>query len=408
MKLDRNVLFEQVWATPMSKLCKAYGMTDQGLRKACVKLQIPLPQRGHWAKIAAGYQIARPNLLPYSDADLSKAAEGAVRKAKSRSPAAAPVSVGAIEAPAAPLKLAQLHVAIRVVLPEFDTAAEEALLWKRKFDWEQDNPGKTYRGMQPRFGSWQYFADAGQLLRATHKRSFMRVSLSAYKRGFQLLNSLIEHLEQAGFSVELPKNRERLRATRDAATVSIRLAEKLEVGQRKELNSWSKEARFVRTLTPTGRLFIGIEQVGYGETQVADRSGFPLENRFADVMAAVEDRLQRSIDTQTEWARQRERSEERERVRQEEARLREVAKRAEEAEQARRQALLKEAKDWQQASTLRTYLAHLEERRSAGGQAMDTFDEWVSWANEVANQLDGSDARVAQAPSGSNDGSSTR
>jgi hypothetical protein len=396
MTLNREVLFEQVWSTPMSKLCKVYDMTDQGLRKACIKLQIPLPQRGHWAKIAAGYQIDRPNLPPFSEGAAPKAAEGTMRMAKLIGSATPPVSVVAHEVPVVPLKAEQLHVAIRGVLLDFDTAAEEALRWKKKFDWEQENPGKQYRGVQPRFGSWQYFADAGQLLRATHKRSFMRVSLSAYKRGFQLLNSLIEQLEQAGFSVELPKDRERLRATRDAATVSIRLAEKLEVGQRKELNSWSKEARFVRTLTPTGRLFIGIEQVGYGETQVADRSGFPLENRFADVMAAVEDRLQRSIDTQTEWARQRERSEERERVRQEEARLREVAKRAEEAEQARRQALLKEAKDWQQASTLRTYLAHLEERRSAGGQAMDTFDEWVSWANEVANQLDGSDARVAQ------------
>lgn len=64
MEIQREKLFDEVWATPISRLCKAYGLSDQGLRKACVKLQIPLPTRGHWAKIAAGHVLAKPALPP--------------------------------------------------------------------------------------------------------------------------------------------------------------------------------------------------------------------------------------------------------------------------------------------------------------------------------------------------------
>jgi hypothetical protein len=66
MEIQREKLFDEVWATPISRLCKSYGLSDQGLRKACVKLHIPLPTRGHWAKIAAGHVLVKPVLPRYA------------------------------------------------------------------------------------------------------------------------------------------------------------------------------------------------------------------------------------------------------------------------------------------------------------------------------------------------------
>lgn len=40
---DRDSLYEEVWATPMAKLAKKYGISDVGLAKVCRKLAIPLP-----------------------------------------------------------------------------------------------------------------------------------------------------------------------------------------------------------------------------------------------------------------------------------------------------------------------------------------------------------------------------
>lgn len=59
---ERQKLFDEVWVTPLTKLAKAYGLSDVGLRKICVALAVPLPPRGYWAKLAAGRTIPKPAL----------------------------------------------------------------------------------------------------------------------------------------------------------------------------------------------------------------------------------------------------------------------------------------------------------------------------------------------------------
>jgi hypothetical protein len=59
---ERQKLFDEFWATPVTKLAKKYGLSDVGLRKICVSLDVPLPPRGYWAKLAAGKTIPKPAL----------------------------------------------------------------------------------------------------------------------------------------------------------------------------------------------------------------------------------------------------------------------------------------------------------------------------------------------------------
>jgi hypothetical protein len=59
---ERQKLFDEVWATPVTKLANNYGLSDVGLRKICVSLDIPMPPRGHWAKLAAGKKVPKPQL----------------------------------------------------------------------------------------------------------------------------------------------------------------------------------------------------------------------------------------------------------------------------------------------------------------------------------------------------------
>ena len=46
----------------MAKLAKGYGFSDVGLWKICVTLDVPLPPRGYWQKLAAGKTIPKPVL----------------------------------------------------------------------------------------------------------------------------------------------------------------------------------------------------------------------------------------------------------------------------------------------------------------------------------------------------------
>ena len=62
MKTTRLELFEQVWVTPMTKLAKNFGCSDVGLRKACIKFEIPLPPQGHWQKLLYGKGFAKPEI----------------------------------------------------------------------------------------------------------------------------------------------------------------------------------------------------------------------------------------------------------------------------------------------------------------------------------------------------------
>ncbi|MDD5701024.1 MAG: hypothetical protein PHU23_03145 [Dehalococcoidales bacterium] len=58
----REALYNEVWAEPVTTVAKRYGMSDNGLRKHCKKLGIPLPAAGYWARVKSGQQVPRPAL----------------------------------------------------------------------------------------------------------------------------------------------------------------------------------------------------------------------------------------------------------------------------------------------------------------------------------------------------------
>jgi hypothetical protein len=59
---EREKLYEEIWSEPVSKVSKRYEISDVGLRKICVSLDIPVPPRGYWEKLAAGKAVKKPSL----------------------------------------------------------------------------------------------------------------------------------------------------------------------------------------------------------------------------------------------------------------------------------------------------------------------------------------------------------
>ena len=49
--LTRKELYDLVWTEPLSRLAKKYKISDNGLRKICKRMNIPIPTMGHWQKI---------------------------------------------------------------------------------------------------------------------------------------------------------------------------------------------------------------------------------------------------------------------------------------------------------------------------------------------------------------------
>jgi len=72
IKKMRVTLYEEVWAEPVTTVAVRYGISDNGLRKRCKALGIPLPPCGYWSKVKAGKPVAdRPPLPPYDVTILS-------------------------------------------------------------------------------------------------------------------------------------------------------------------------------------------------------------------------------------------------------------------------------------------------------------------------------------------------
>ena len=58
----RSELYNLVWAGPVTKVAKELGISDVGLSKLCARFGIPVPPRGHWAKLAGGEKSPQTRL----------------------------------------------------------------------------------------------------------------------------------------------------------------------------------------------------------------------------------------------------------------------------------------------------------------------------------------------------------
>src|SRR5262249_23249779 len=61
-RLTRQELYNLVWSVPASKLCERFGLSGRGLAKLCERHDIPVPERGWWAKTAAGHEVEKTPL----------------------------------------------------------------------------------------------------------------------------------------------------------------------------------------------------------------------------------------------------------------------------------------------------------------------------------------------------------
>ena len=61
-KISRQDLYKAVWERPMRDIASCFNVSRATLRKICRQHAIPVPGRGYWTQIQAGYQRERPPL----------------------------------------------------------------------------------------------------------------------------------------------------------------------------------------------------------------------------------------------------------------------------------------------------------------------------------------------------------
>lgn len=62
--LSREALYARVWERPLAEVAAELGLSRTGLAKICDRLMVPLPPRGHWARLRKGEAGPAPALPP--------------------------------------------------------------------------------------------------------------------------------------------------------------------------------------------------------------------------------------------------------------------------------------------------------------------------------------------------------
>jgi hypothetical protein len=399
--VTREQLYERVWSVPIWTLCQQYGLSDNGLRKICKRLNVPVPPRGYWAKVEAGHKV-RKMALP-KDAEQSVAQ---IHVAPKPEPTEADDADDAWLAERVAFERAEAN-AIAVVIPrrrwhpavqplheffEREAKAVEASRkaderyqswpeWRKQRDWNSD-------GMK-----WHWVVRNGELMPSTHHAFPLRLSLATYRRGLAIVNAVAAAATIRGFEVTHDDKKGRVVLGGHGGELELRMSEATEQKTRK-VKRYDGKFEDETYRVPTGRLRIFLER-GYGKVwTIQETAEGPLETKlnafFAGVWKQVKFCRQKTRAEQAEAQRRAALAAERAEV--ERKRLEE--ERIQREERKRREELIGEVAAWRQAAEIRAYVAAVRVEAEQRGALSAAFLEWGAWALSVAEEGDPVPARA--------------
>jgi len=356
--LTRQELYDRVWAEPIDKLCKEFGISDVGLAKACRRHSVPVPPRGYWQRKAAGYADRRPALPK-----LTEGSEIITLLASPRSESTAEEQTSAVN----PLIAFERQPENRVVVPDDLRSTHLAIKQTREY-WAAEKRGEISYGEN----------------KLPHLN--LRVSSPALPRALRLLQALFVALEQRGHTVA---------ATNDGKTSITVLDETFDVSLREP----SKQVKHVPTaqelasakkyswfrpkpydLVASGTLVLTIESVWGVRHTWKEGKTQRLEVVLNDVIVGLLEAAFQKKARRAELERERLKAEELERQR-------EVARQDWRQERARIRRLERLREATGEHQRLHEFVVQL--RDTIGDVDADSeIGRWLTWADDHVRRLD--------------------
>ena len=392
ISFERNALYEEVWAVPLTQLAKKYGLSYNGVRKVCKAMAIPLPSAGHWAKVAAGKPIAKIPLPP--DAPRKTFTSRIAEKERSFH---LPEDDEWLDARIAfernidnqiqfDPRPRRWHPAVAPLREEILAQVKELPRIKRDAEIEAKRTAARYA---PNLEGWRWrtFLHHGQVLSHTHRASPLRVTPLTYERALAILNILCFEAERRGFTVKLSEKQGRIVFEGFDGEVPLRITERLDEEWRSERTYADSKPQNKKYKVPTGKLRLYLGDT-YHELLIADSAEKPIESRLNEIFVRIcskvvlvrEERRKRDA-----WHREYEEEQRRKEAMEQLKRDQAAAK---ERERKKKEALIDEARAWQTAKLIREYLDYLQTVRFDHALAEVRDEEWRIWAKGVADDID--------------------
>ena len=360
---DRDSLYEEVWATPMAKLAKKYGISDVGLAKVCRKLAIPVPGRGYWAKKEVGQTVQK---LPLP------ALKEPVRLYKP-TPKPEPPKIEEYTTPDERAQVAKVIERDAQLILKRGSMSHPLIVQAR------DILGRSNR-------------DGHDLLWTDEPCLDISVSKAALPRALRLAAGLITALEEEGFKIAVKKgHKEKTTATLYNQAIGFTIVEKID---HIPLASPPKGGVLQRVLTyagtpheqkPSGRLGLQIWQPwNASPKRWNDGKTRTLEDLLPEIVAAF---LRIALAEKVADEKREAEKAEAERLQEERARKAALIKQ----EEARVRALHRAAANWERACRIRDLVAAASDGARREGVSVEPgtpFGDWLIWAAEQADRID--------------------
>lgn len=85
-RIERHVLFREVWDSPLHEVANRMDMTAGGVAKLCDRLHVPRPNRNFWRLSAIERLNVRPTTLAPIESDGPTDGTGAAKSVRRRLP----------------------------------------------------------------------------------------------------------------------------------------------------------------------------------------------------------------------------------------------------------------------------------------------------------------------------------
>jgi hypothetical protein len=346
VKLNRKELYDLVWSTPMTALAKKYLISDSGLRKICVKMEIPLPKAGHWEKLKAGKEV-EINELPTNyngtteiSFDLRKEGEESLKGKRS------PEEVLKDEI--------ESDSSLNIVVPDILTKPHKLIA-------ETKN---AHINNESRFSNnFKGYLNSPLNISSTKLN---------YGRALRIMDTFIKAMEQRGHVFQIKNDSAHLVIYGEEFAISIR--EKNNRIPKPKTNSW-QEYDYV----PSGILVFSV-RISYHNIEWTD-GRLPLEKQLSKIVAKIEIKGAEERDMHLRWEKEREIQAELDRIKK--AKEQEI-----ENELLKFKLLKKKAKLWREASEIRAYLGSIEEKATKEQTMTDELKDWLKWAHKKVDWFD--------------------
>ena len=368
---NRETLYQEVWAMPVTEVAKRYKVSDVSIHKVCQSLDIPIPPQSYWAKLRAGKPVKKPTLPPGGESKKMGVQTGAGTSNRSNETAISLEFLPEEE------RQVVLNVAAQILLPQKNARMRPEIVAHRKkiSEWS-----KRKRQQEREFGAgWNRgrnrepappFAEG--FSEEQQPRVFRLIDALAKAMtplGWELTADLKFAMGQDSVTLVFSESTDKVLHT-PTKEENLKL---LQYEEERKKHSWASKPQIRKyDAIYSGRLGISIN----GAKTFRDCRSYVLEERLGDVMLAIYEEAERVKQARLD-------REEAERQRREQERKREEHRRLYNAEVDRTLALVNCAEDYEIACRIRSYVSAMEKAHPE-----QDLSEWASWARSKADWYD--------------------